>query len=214
MLRRTESTYYMPVRNLMSSAVRLTALSAAMAAALMCGSARADDYTDIAQLLKNGKTEQALQRTDTSLAANPRDPQMRFLRAVALTNLNRTEDAVAALRQLTEDYPELPEPYNNLAVIYARQGELEKARAALENAVRNNPDYAVAHENLGDIHVRLAYQSYAQARAKGGRAANLQPKMKLLKEVLQLSSTAAKPAQPPASAPAAAEAPARGAPKP
>lgn len=214
MLRRTESTYYMPVRNLMSSAVRLTALSAAMAAALMCGSARADDYTDIAQLLKNGKTEQALQRTDTSLAANPRDPQMRFLRAVALTNLNRTEDAVAALRQLTEDYPELPEPYNNLAVIYARQGELEKARAALENAVRNNPDYAVAHENLGDIHVRLAYQSYAQARAKGGRAANLQPKMKLLKEVLQLSSTAAKPAQPAASAPAAAEAPARGAPKP
>ncbi len=214
MLRRTESTYYMPVRNLMSSAVRLTALSAAMAAALMCGSARADDYTDIAQLLKNGKTEQALQRTDTSLAANPRDPQMRFLRAVALTNLNRTEDAVAALRQLTEDYPELPEPYNNLAVIYARQGELEKARAALENAVRNNPDYAVAHENLGDIHVRLAYQSYAQARAKGGRAANLQPKMKLLKEVLQLSSTAAKPAQPAASAPVAAEAPARGAPKP
>ncbi|MFD2753152.1 tetratricopeptide repeat protein [Comamonas terrae] len=204
----------MPVRNLMSSAVRLTALSAAMAAALMCGSARADDYTDIAQLLKNGKTEQALQRTDTSLAANPRDPQMRFLRAVALTNLNRTEDAVAALRQLTEDYPELPEPYNNLAVIYARQGELEKARAALENAVRNNPDYAVAHENLGDIHVRLAYQSYAQARAKGGRAANLQPKMKLLKEVLQLSSTAAKPAQPAASAPVAAEAPARGAPKP
>jgi len=99
-------------------------------------------------------------------------------------------------------------------VIYARQGELEKARAALENAVRNNPDYAVAHENLGDIHVRLAYQSYAQARAKGGRAANLQPKMKLLKEVLQLSSTAAKPAQPAASAPAAAEAPARGAPKP
>lgn len=214
MLRRTESTYYMPVRNLMSSAVRLTALSAAMAAALICGSARADDYTDIAQLLKNGKTEQALQRTDTFLAANPRDPQMRFLRAVALTNLNRTEDAVAALRQLTEDYPELPEPYNNLAVIYARQGELEKARAALENAVRNNPDYAVAHENLGDIHVRLAYQSYAQARAKGGRAANLQPKMKLLKEVLQLSSTAAKPAQPAASAPAAAEAPARGAPKP
>lgn len=214
MLRRTESTYYMPVRNLMSSAVRLTALSAAMAAALMCGSARADDYTDIAQLLKNGKTEQALQRTDTSLAANPRDPQMRFLRAVALTNLNRTEDAVAALRQLTEDYPELPEPYNNLAVIYARQGELEKARAALENAVRNNPDYAVAHENLGDIHVRLAYQSYAQARAKGGRAANLQPKMKLLKEVLQLSTTAAKPAPPAASAPAAAEAPARGAPKP
>jgi Flp pilus assembly protein TadD len=194
----------------MSSAVRLTALSAALAAALMCGSAHANDYTDIAQLLKNGKSEQALQRADTYLTGNPRDPQMRFLKAVALTNLNRTDDAVAALRQLTEDYPELPEPYNNLAVIYARQGELEKARAALENAVRNNPDYAVAHENLGDIHVRLAYQSYAQARAKGGRATNLQPKMKLLREVLQLSATAVKPALPAVDAPAAAEPPAHG----
>lgn len=174
----------------MSSAVRLMALSAAMAAALICGNAHASDYTDIAQLLKNGKSEQALQRADAYLAGNPRDPQIRFLKAVALTNLNRTEDAVAALRQLTEDYPELPEPYNNLAVIYARQGELEKARAALESAVRNNPDYAVAHENLGDIHVRLAYQSYAQARAKGGRSATLQPKMKLLQEALQLSSPA------------------------
>jgi Flp pilus assembly protein TadD len=184
----------MPVRNLISSAVRHTALSAALAAALMCSSAHANDYTDIAQLLKTGKSEQALQRTDAYLAGNPRDPQMRFLKSVALTNLNRTDDAIAALRQLTEDYPELPEPYNNLAVIYARQGELEKARAALENAVRNNPDYAVAHENLGDIHVRLAYQAYAQARAKGGRPAGLQPKMKLLQEALQLSPAASRPA--------------------
>jgi hypothetical protein len=40
-----------------------------------------------------------------------------------------------------------------------------------EAAVRNNPNYAVAHENLGDIYARLAYQSYAQSLAKGGRPA-------------------------------------------
>ncbi len=31
-------------------------------------------------------------------------------------------------RGLIEDYPELPEPYNNLAVIYAQQGEYDSAR--------------------------------------------------------------------------------------
>ena len=152
---------------------------------LAAGSAYADDYADVAQLLKTGKAQQALQKADTYLSKNSRDPQMRFLRAIALTNDNKTEDAIAAFRLLTEEYPELPEPYNNLAVIYARQGELDKARGALESAVRNNPNYAVAHENLGDIYARLAYQSYAQSLAKGGRPAALNPKLKQLKELLQ-----------------------------
>ena len=179
-MRRTESTY-MPVRNLFSSAARVAAVAVMLAA----GSAYADDYADVAQLLKTGKAQQALQKADAYLAKNSRDPQMRFLRAIALTNDNKTEDAIAAFRLLTEEYPELPEPYNNLAVIYARQGELDKARGALESAVRNNPNYAVAHENLGDIYARLAYQSYAQSLAKGGRPAALNPKLKQLKELLQ-----------------------------
>ena len=162
---------------------------------LAAGSAYADDYSDVAQLLKSGKAPQALQKADEYLAKNSRDPQMRFLRAIALTNDNKTDAAIIAFRQLTEEYPELPEPYNNLAVIYARQGDLDKARAALEAAVRNNPNYAVAHENLGDIYARLAYQSYAQSLAKGGRAAALNPKLKQLKDMLQ-SSAAIAPAAP------------------
>ena len=78
-------------------------------------------------------------------------------------------------------------------MIYARQGDLDKARAALESAVRNNPNYAVAHENLGDIYARMAYQSYAQSLAKGGRPALLNPKLKLLKELLQPPAAAAAP---------------------
>ncbi len=180
----------MPVRNLFSTATRAAALAALLAA----GSAYADDYTDVAQLLKSGKTQQALQKTETYLAKNARDPQMRFLRGIALSNDGKTEDAIAAFRQLTEDYPELPEPYNNLAVIYARQGDLDRARSALEAAVRNNPNYAVAHENLGDIYARLAYQSYAQSLAKGGRPAALNPKLKQLKDLLQPAASLATPA--------------------
>ena len=186
----------MPVRNLWKKTARVAAVAVMLAA----GSAYADDYSDVAQLLKSGKAPQALQKADEYLAKNSRDPQMRFLRAIALTNDNKTEAAIIAFRQLTEEYPELPEPYNNLAVIYARQGDLDKARAALEAAVRNNPNYAVAYENLGDIYARLAYQSYAQSLAKGGRAAALNPKLKQLKDMLQ-SSAAIAPAAPANAAP-------------
>ena len=199
-MRRTESTY-MPVRNLLSTAARM----AVVAVMLTAGSAYADDYSDVAQLLKSGKTQQALQKADTYLAKNARDPQMRFLRGIALTNDGKTEDAITAFRLLTEDYPELPEPYNNLAVIYARQGDLDRARSALEAAVRNNPNYAVAHENLGDIYARLAYQSYAQSLAKGGRPAALNPKLKQLKDMLQPAASVAAPAPTPAVGPAAAQ---------
>ena len=194
-MRRTESTN-MPVRNLFSTAARM----AVVAVMLTAGSAYADDYSDVAQLLKSGKTQQALQKADTYLAKNARDPQMRFLRGIALTNDGKTEDAITAFRLLTEDYPELPEPYNNLAVIYARQGDLDRARSALEAAVRNNPNYAVAHENLGDIYARLAYQSYAQSLAKGGRPAALNPKLKQLKDMLQPAASVAAPAAGPAAA--------------
>jgi Flp pilus assembly protein TadD len=119
---------------------------------------------------------------------------MRFLRGIALSNDGKTEDAIAALRQLTEDYPELPEPYNNLAVIYARQGDLDRARSALEVAVRNNPNYAVAHENLGDIYARLAYQSYAQSLASGRPPRALNPKLKQLKDLLRPAASLATPA--------------------
>ena len=188
----------MPVRNLLKK----TAQVAAIAVMLAAGSVYADDYTDVAQLLKNGKAPQALQKADEYLVKNSRDPQMRFLRAIALTNDNRTQEAIGAFRQLTEDYPELPEPYNNLAVIYARQGDLDRARSALEAAVRNNPNYAVAHENLGDIYARLAYQSYAQSLAKGGRPAALNPKLKQLKDMLQPAAAGAPAAQAQPAAPA------------
>lgn len=185
----------MPVRNLFGTAVRLFALCAALTA----GSAFADDYSDIAQLLHAGKTQQAQERIDAALARNARDPQMRLLHAVALTNGGKIDEAIAALRQLTEDYPELPEPYNNLAVIYAGQGELEKARAALQSAVRNNPGYAVAHENLGDIYARLAWQSYAQSQAAGSKAASLRLKMDQLRNLLQAVPAGAPAAPRPAS---------------
>ncbi len=80
-----------------------------------------------------------------------------------LSEQGKTADAINVFQKLTEDYPELPEPYNNLAVLHASAGNYDKARVALERAIRTNPAYATAHENLGDVYAKLASQSYDKA---------------------------------------------------
>jgi Flp pilus assembly protein TadD len=166
----------------------------ALAAALACGLAHADDYSDVNQLLRSGKTAEALTRADQYLAGKPRDPQMRFLRGVILTESGRANDALAAFLKLTEDYPELPEPYNNLAVLYAGQSQFDKARAALEMAIRTNPSYATAHENLGDVYAKLASQAYSKALQLDASNTAVQPKLALIRELFAPGAKGARPA--------------------
>jgi len=172
----------MPLRPVLSPALRALAVAALLVAG---GAAHADDYTDVAKLVRDGRTADAIAQADTYLAGNPRDPQMRFLKGTAQAAAGQTDTAIATFVQLTEEYPELPEPYNNLAVLYAGQDQLDKARAALEIAVRNNPSYAVAHENLGDIYARLAFQSYTHSLQLHGANAPLKLKLSTLHGLLQ-----------------------------
>ncbi|AST31757.2 tetratricopeptide repeat protein [Ralstonia solanacearum] len=106
---------------------------------------------------------QALAELDKDVASQPRNAQARFQRAVALAGLGRSDDAVVAFSQMTQDFPELPEPYINLATLYAERGELLRARETLVMATRVAPENALAQSNLGDIYVRLAAQSYQNA---------------------------------------------------
>jgi len=145
-------------------------------AVLSAGPAHADDAGDIARLAQSGRGEEALRRVDTALARQPRDAQMRFMKGVMLSE-SRPAEAIAIFIRLNQDYPRLPEPYNNLAVLYASLGQYEKARDALEKALRTSPAYATAYRNLGDIHARLASQAYDRAlqieSAKPGAGARL-----------------------------------------
>lgn len=125
--------------------------------------AQAASLDDIADMINQHQYAPALTALAPYLEANPADAHARFLKGVALNEMNRTSEAVAIFKKLTEDYPELPEPYNNLAVIYAKLNQLDNARMALEMAIRTHPSYATAHENLGDIYARLAKESYSQA---------------------------------------------------
>lgn len=180
-------------------------LQLAAAAALLAASAvHADDYGDIAALLKDGKASQALVQVEQRLAATPKDPQLRFLRGVAQSESKQTQAAIETFTQLTRDYPELPEPYNNLAVLYAQENQLDKARTALEMAIRTNPSYATAHENLGDIYAKLAAQAYNKAlQLDAGHGEAVKPKLALIHELF--SAHTAAPASPAAAAPAPAQ---------
>lgn len=109
----------------------------------------------------------ALSDLDTRIASNPRDAQAKFKRGTVLAYLHRDDDAIQQFVELTQMYPELPEPYNNLAALYAKQGRYEEARTALETAVKANPGYGLAYENLGDLYLRLSAEAYKRAQKLG-----------------------------------------------
>ena len=156
-------------------------IAAALACAGACASAQ--EHRDIEKLFRSGDTAAAMQRADKAIAERPRDATMRFLRAVMLTELQRTGEAIDALTKLTEDFPDLPEPYNNLAVLQAAQGRIDTARELLETALRHDPGYAVALENLGDVFLRLAQRSFERATGAGRDDENLQRKLKVTREL-------------------------------
>ncbi len=132
-------------------------------AALSSAPAMADNFSDVSKLIRAGQFSEALTKVDAALATKPQDAQMRFLKGLILTEQNKSAEAIALFTKLTEDFPDLPEPYNNLAVLFASNAQYDKARAALEMAIRTNPTYATAHENLGDVYAKLASQAYDKA---------------------------------------------------
>jgi tetratricopeptide (TPR) repeat protein len=183
------------------TAVRLLSVAVALSAAV----AHADDYADVNILVRAGKLTEALNKADQYLSGKPRDPQMRFIKGVIQSEAGKPAEAITIFTQITQDYPELPEPYNNLAVLYAGQSQYDKARAALDMAIRTNPSYATAHENLGDVYAKLASQAYSKALQLDGSNTGVQPKLALIRTLFAPpDSKGLKPSiQPPASSPAA-----------
>ena len=177
-------------------------VTATVATALLVGASTAyANNADITSLLQGSQPEQALKLIDQRLSATPKDPQLRFLQGVAFAMANKNKEAIDTFTQLTKEFPELPEPYNNLAVLYANQNQLDKSRQALEQAIRTNPSYSTAHENLGDIYAKLASQAYSKAlQLDGSHAQSVQPKLALIHD---LFSTGQAQAQALAKAPSA-----------
>ncbi len=166
------------------------ALFFAMAGVLLAPQARADEASEIRALMAQGDLAAALARSEKAVDANPRDAQARFLNGVVLMDLRRDDEALAVFQRLAEEYPELPDPYNNMALLHARAGRLELARQALETALRNDPGHATARANLGQVYLMLAVRAWEGAVAAAPMDQPLQHKLAAARALL------AAPAQP------------------
>ncbi len=159
--------------------LRLVLAAALLAAASLV---RADDLADVRKLVAAGDLPKALERARQS--PEPRPAALRFQEGVILMDLRRDAEALAQFRRLTEDYPELPDPYNNIALIEARAGRLEEARLALETALRNDPSHVLARANLGEIHLRLAAAAFERAASEAPADAALQRRLRQVRDLL------------------------------
>jgi tetratricopeptide (TPR) repeat protein len=158
------------------------------------------------KLIQDGEYAEALAKIDAVLANDARNPQARFLKGVIQTGQGETEEATATFQALTEDFPELPEPHNNLAVIWAQKGRYDIAKAELETALAAHPDYAIAHENLGDIYTRLAGAEYDRALALDKTNKSAQAKLALVRQMFDVPPSTSPP-KPPVPKPAKAPKP-------
>ncbi len=174
----------------MHSLLRRTAFTLSLA--LAAAAVHADELQDINRMMRQGQLPQSLERVDKYLAGKPRDAQGRFLKGLILTEMNRPSEAIQVFQKLSEDYPELPEPYNNLAVLYASQGQYEKAKTALESSIRTHPSYATAHENLGDIYAKLASQAYDKALQLDSSNTGAKTKLAMIGELISSGTRSAR----------------------
>ena len=122
---------------------------------------------DIEKLIKARKYQDAVTQINTDLKKTPRNVQLRFIKARLQIEMRQFDQAKKTLIEITQQFPELPEPYNNLAAIAANQGQWIEARDYLELALKLRPSYAIASANLGEIYIRLGAQAYQDAAKSG-----------------------------------------------
>ena len=160
---------------LLFAAVWLSAGSVAIAAE--------EDYQRALKLVQQGQIKAAQAPLDSYLKSAPQELRGRFLQGVVLIQLGKLDEATRLYQDLIEEFPQHPEPFNNLAVLYGMQGQYDKARAVLEMALHTHPSYAVAYENLGDVYSRMASQAYEKALQLDNKKPAKEPNLKLLNEL-------------------------------
>ncbi len=138
--------------------IKIKLLSVIIISGIFITSAEAGNE-QIQRLIQQGDFEKALVMVEERLSENPNEIQVLFLKGLTLASMDRLKEAESVFVDLTENHPELPEPFNNLAVIYASSGEYDKAKEALISAINTHPSYAIAYENLGDIYAKNGFTS-------------------------------------------------------
>lgn len=145
-------------------------LALVMVLALPIAAVAEEEVENARQLAESGETAEALTLLEDVILDDNAEAgtviEARYLRGIILLSDGQSEEAKIAFAELLREYPELPEPYNNLAAIYAAEGEFDKARDLLSRVLEKHPNYAVALENLGDLYAKMAIDAYERARER------------------------------------------------
>lgn len=187
-----------------AGALALLACAWPFAPAVAAATTPSEEVRAVHDLLGRGEAEAALRRLEARDGAAPAvsngstgpDAELRFLRGVALMDLQRNAEALGWFERMAQDHPELPDPFNNIALLHVRAGRLEQARQALETALRNDPSYRVARANLGLVHLMLAVQAWQQLAASGPVDAQVLRRLEGARQLLAGPAPAATSAPP------------------
>ena len=147
----------------------LCVASAAVAALpVPAGAASEEALERVMSLVAEGRLGEARELLDPVLESGVNRPRARLLDGILLARAGDVGEAIDVFDRLRREYPEMPEPWNNLAVLFAVKGRLLDARSTLEEAIVRQPDLAAAHANLGDVYAALARHSRTKAAALRG----------------------------------------------
>ena len=120
---------------------------------------------DVNQLIYRGKRADALALAEKEIENNPKNVQLRFIRGVILSDLKRNKEAKEAFEELIREYPEI-------------------AEELLEQALSNNAKSFTTYNNLGDVYLALAAQSYGEALKLSPKSKNTKTKLETIRELI------------------------------
>ena len=112
--------------------------------------------------------------------------QPKFAQCVVQAQQAAPKKAIACFQQLVQEYPELPEAYNNIGVLYAGMGMHVEARKWFERGLTQQQAYATLHQNLLNLQSEINRNAYAAALQLDISKSNASPKLSLIGKITSL----------------------------
>ena len=100
------------------------------------------------------RMEAGLTRLDRSLRWNPRSYVVRYRRAVIFFSLGRYAETIQEAREVLRLHPQMEVAYGLMGSAYLNLGDTGRAKEIFHQAVRLNPNYPHALNNLGVLAAR------------------------------------------------------------
>ena len=119
----------------------------------------------VAKANESGATKQPLTQPDSQPERSTPSAEAidNFNNALTLMTQGRPDEAIAVYEGLIKAFPQFPQPYNNLASVFASLGNLERAESLLRQGRELDDRYRLLRKNLGSLLIHRASRIYRQA---------------------------------------------------